>query len=497
MKTQNLSIIFFVIISILFSFLAGAQEENTSYVCKKYIDYKIHDLTKYNKRVEKQQACLIKKLKKKELRFAKNLKARDSIAYNKYLEQDISYYSIGKLLHPDSVTLSKKQFNIPVSNIDTLKSIAKFSAKQSSPLHSDNTMHIDDSASNANGLNKIQREFNYRKYINGLITQHTNDLKKVSSEQKNQIPGISGIEKQTFYGTSKMNVYKDICNNPSKIEDKEFEILKGTKGFDEAINKSTNDKDNYDFNSRNNAQELERMGYQTKQQFQSSLQKKVGKDISSVASHIEEQIKSFEGDTKKMATLLAKGKDLKHIKNISLRSTSPNFKINTMRGLPFWKRVEKEYNWQTTRPGFNGEPALLDMSFTAGFKHSPKLTYGLGVVSSTGLGQNWNNISISFQGIGVKTFITWKWLYGISGYGGYERIFKQAAFVNKEEYYLDITSYMPHNTNKIKESLLLGLTKNYKINSNWNGSVQFLYDIWWEQKGLRSPIVLRFSTIKM
>ena len=96
-----------------------------------------------------------------------------------------------------------------------------------------------------------------------------------------------------------------------------------------------------------------------------------------------------------------------------------------MRGLPFWKRVEKGYNFQTSRATPDGKrPAILELAGTAGFKHTPQLTYGLGLSASIGLGQNWSNIRLSYEGISIRSFATYELFWGIAGYVGYETVFQ-------------------------------------------------------------------------
>ena len=173
----------------------------------------------------------------------------------------------------------------------------------------------------------------------------------------------------------------------------------------------------------------------------------------------------------------------------------PSFKVNPMRGTPFRQRIEKGYNFQTTRSTTDGKPAMLQLAATAGFKWSPKLQTGIGLATSFGLGQDWSHIHFSFEGFGGRVFAEWKWIYGIGVYADYERTYKQFAFTNNKENTEPALMPSTHNTATWNESVLLGLTKSYKINNKWNGAIQVLYDVWWREKGIRSPLVLRFATM--
>jgi hypothetical protein len=136
---------------------------------------------------------------------------------------------------------------------------------------------------------------------------------------------------------------------------------------------------------------------------------------------------------------------------------------------------------------------MLQLAATAGFKWSSKLQTGFGLATGFGLGQDWSHIHFSFQGVGGRAFAEWKWIYGIGIYGGYERTYKQFAFTGNKEN-TETLQPSPHNTATWNESVLLGLTKSYKINSKWNGAIQVLYDVWWREKGMGSPLLLRFAT---
>lgn len=140
---------------------------------------------------------------------------------------------------------------------------------------------------------------------------------------------------------------------------------------------------------------------------------------------------------------------------------------------------------------------MLELAGMAGYKHNPKLITGVGLAAHIGLGQNWNTIRLSLQGIGVRGFAQWEWNYGIAAYAGYERQYKEISGWQMAPGDANNTMQpTTHNTKQYSEAVLVGLSKQYRLNNSWNGAVQLLYDVWWRDKGLRSPIVLRFVTSK-
>lgn len=463
---------------------ARAQEEVTVITQgNHYVSLKIKSLDKYNTRLQHQQQRLLKKLKRKEGRLLAKLKDKDSLAYARLSHQPLTYDSISKLAEPDSAMLAKTAIRRN-SSVDSLKAINAFLQNKSTALNGNTQL-----PSTSPELSQLQSQLNYRNYINDLITQRTNNIKSIAGNSN--IPVLTGIEEQVYYTKQKMNVFKQMEDDPSAAEDKAMEYLQGTEGFDQYMDKATAGPNSMQSLGANaTAADLQKMGLQTKQQVQAALQQKFGNNLGGLSQKMGDQIKAFQDKTQSINTAKQTIQNIRHIKNIH----KPSFKINPMRGLPFWKRIEKQYNFQTTRATVDGQPAILQLSAMAGYRQSPRLSYGIGMVEATGLGQNWTNLHLSFQGIGLRSYLCWQWQYGIGAYAGYERLYKQAAFGSNTAAEQPL-SQSPHSTASYSESVLIGLTKSYHINDKWNGQIQLLYDIWWQQKGLQSPIMIRFSTI--
>ncbi len=482
MRAFTLLFCFYLFVPV-FSF---AQEENGQIITQgtHYLDLKIKAVDKYNARLEKQQQKLINKLKRKEQKLATKLKSTDSVAYSRYKQQNLSYDSIGHLMNADSATMAARTKSAKNPITDSLKGVEAFVQSKSG-----NSPQMQGYTSE---LTKQQTELNYHTYINSLITQRTNSLKSIAAQ--GDVPGFTGIEKQVFYGKAKMNVYKDMEEDPSKAEDKALEYLEGSEGFDQAMKGQAGGAGGMTAGA-SSASDLEKMGYQTKSQLQNSLQQKFGGNMGAITQQVSSQISQFQDKLNRVQSSINDAKQTKQSLQQLKNTSKPSFKINPERGKPFWKRLEKQYNWQTTRATADGQPAMLEASAMVGFKQTPKLVYGLGVASAMGLGQSWSNVQFSFQGVGLRSYTTWQWQYGVGTYVGYERMYKQAVFIKQPENVATDITPSAHNTTTYSESVLVGLTKSYKINSKYNGAIQLLYDIWWQQKGLSSPFLIRFSTI--
>ena len=477
-------------ISLLLTLSAYAQEEAaTVYHAKKYLDINIKSKVKFNQRVAEQQARLLKRLKKKEERFARKLKNKDSGSYVRYTQNNLTFDSISRIQKPDADAVTKKPVRAIDRFLDSLKGVKNFLEDKA---------HVSgDGPSITDGydakLNLLNGEAGHNQQVNGFINQRTAYLKNLRANSGKKIHGLKSIQKQTFYSNEKIQAYKQIADEPSLAEEKALEYLQGKEGFDQALS-YTEGTSMKNLNGKS-IDELEKMGFQTQRQVQENLQKKLGNNVGPIQQRMGGQIQEYKDYLDKANDVRETAKETKSSLKGVMHTGKPDFKVNPMRGLPLSKRIEYQYNWQTTRATFDGKPAVFSMAVMAGFKHTPRLSCGAGMSASIGLGTNWNKIKFTFEGIGLRTYAAWQWQYGIGAYAGYERMYKQAVFVTTNDAAPSITE-TPHNRKNYNEAVLIGLTKAYRINDKMNGSIQVLYDVWWKEKGLRSPIVLRFATLK-
>lgn len=445
-----------------------------------YMRSNIGSLNRYNKRLARTQQRLLRRLARKERKLLSRLKKKDSLAYQK-LSNTPSFDSLQALLHPDSASLAARTRGRINSSIDSLKKIQSFVEHKAGTLPTD-------AGSYTGKLDALNQQISYQQYLNEQINSRTTAWKNLSAGLKGKVPNIGGLEKVVFYAKEKLKVWKSIADDPTKLEEEALEYLQGMEGFESAFASKSVEQGPGGMQAGMNADQLESLGYQTKRQLNAHLQQQFGDQLSGVQQQLGKQVETYTRPLKETASLTKETKQSLH----SLKNTQkPSFRTNPMRGLPFWQRLEKGYNLQTLR-ATGDRPALLDISAQIVFRHTPSLTYGLGLVSSFGLGRNWSSIRFSFEGVGIRGFAQWQWKYGFGAYAGYDRLFKKAAFGGEKEA-LPVGRSL-HNTATYSDIAAIGLYKKYRINSKWNGAIQVLYDAFWRDKGLRTPLLLRFST---
>jgi hypothetical protein len=156
-----------------------------------------------------------------------------------------------------------------------------------------------------------------------------------------------------------------------------------------------------------------------------------------------------------------KQNDIGGMKNNSL----PDFTPNTQRTKSFRKRLETGTDFQFGK-SVNFLPATSDIGLKLGYMINDKSSAGIGLNYKIGLGNGWDNIHFTNQGVGLRTYLKWKLKKGLDIQGGSEWNY-MLQFKKIEQL---------KNYNAWQQSALLGLCKNYSISKKVKGNISILYD---------------------
>lgn len=484
MKSIYLTILF---ISVFFVHSLFAQESNDNEIRvagSRYVSLKIAKLEKYNRRLERQQKNTLRNLKKREGKLIKRVGKKDSVSSSKFLSGGPNFDSIYRQSRTDSYP----------ANIDGSTKRMFDSLRVISKCGSTNENSITSIGSDDLRIDKLEAEIGRKNLIGMLIARHTSEL--VNVQKTTRMKGFSHIQKHAFYGKKRMECLKEIANDPSQSEDRAFEILQSVPGFSqkmEQLDGRNNVIDNLAASGAD-ASQLQNLGYQTKQMIQSNFQNKMGASVGAAGKKIGADLGKWHS---KQTQITSEVRQTNQAVKSARKSSSLPFRINPMRGKPFFKRFQVQYTANTAKSD-DGKNNVIQPGLLLGFRQSETFTYGLGMSSSIGLGKNFQNVSISVDQIGCRSFFTKDIFFGVSAYAGYERNYN----VNLHDRPILLGSAenrkysFAHINNSYSESLLFGVSKKYKVNSKFGGSIQILYDYWWDKKGQLSPLVVRFTSTK-
>ena len=148
----------------------------------------------------------------------------------------------------------------------------------------------------------------------------------------------------------------------------------------------------------------------------------------------------------------------------------PEFKPNTQKTKSFLKRIEYGFNIQSQKTN-SLLPTTSDIAITLGYKLSDKATAGTGASYKLGWGNGLNHISMSNQGIGLRTYADIKLKGSIWITGGYEQNWLPQLATALDSVNVHLSGW----GKGWQASGLLSITKKYKIGKK-TSNMQLLWD---------------------
>ncbi|WP_153797439.1 hypothetical protein [Foetidibacter luteolus] len=326
----------------------------------------------------------------------------------------------------------------------------------------------------SNQLKELQGKLQKASEIKDFIRQRQQQLQEQLSQYTNLAKNLKGINKEVFYYSERLKEYKALIKDRKKLEEKAIAAIREIPAF-----KSFFQKNSY-------LSQLFRLpgstlptaggvggGLQTRAQVQQQLQQVLGTSLSSVGGVgggteqlLQQQVQAAQGQLNKLKDKLNK------LGGGSSDDAMPDFKPNGQKTKSFLKRIEHQLSIQTSGTT-NYLPATMDIALMVGYKLSDKISFGVGGGYKLGLGRGWNHISLSHQGISLRSYLDAK-LPSFGGAGG--GLWLSGGF--EYQYLKEFENFRQiKNLDLWQRSALFGITKKYKIGKKKEGRIQLLFDV--------------------
>lgn len=329
---------------------------------------------------------------------------------------------------------------------------------------------------NLKSVTDLQNKFNQTENIRKQIKAQQEHLKH-QLQNTGLAKEFLKYKKQVYYYQAQLKEYKEALNNPKLMGEKLIDLALKFPAFKEFFRENAQLASLFRIPGGEPANIASFAGLQTRASVQSMLQQSVGTG-SDAQQYVQSQIQTAQQQVLQLKNKMNKwgtGDDLE----------MPDFKTNSQKIKSVIQRIELGSTVQTTK-GNLYFPVTTDLGLTAGYKLNDKSIVGIGISYKMGWGQNWENINITHQGAGFRTFIDYK-LKGSFWLSGGGEINYRSAFRNIE---------VLKNLSAWQTSALLGVSKVVSIKSNFfkKTKVQLLYDFLWKQAlPQKQPVLFRIS----
>lgn len=492
-STQH-RLLYICTIFLLTSISSYAQDSSSH----NFIDKIISFPDKVFGRIDKESNRLEQKLNHQTERYLTKLEKREEKLKRKLWKTDSTkakevfgdvkdrYAKLRKSLNDKEAKASGYRSQIYNGKLDSLQTAMRF--LQGNPLLKEGSKLSLQVTGNLSSVTGLQNSFSSADYIRQQILQRQQLLK----QQLQNTPlakEFKKFRKEVYYYQAQVKEYRDALNDPKKFGEKLLTVAQKVPAFQEFFRNNSELANMFRIpgSTNNNANNVGSFtGLQTRAAVQNTIQQRLGSGTD-VQQYMQQQVQTAQSQIQQL-----KNKVNSWGSNSDADIEMPDFKTNPQKTKSFLKRIEFGTNLQTSK-GTYYFPVTSDIGLSAGFKISDKSIIGIGASYKLGWGQGWQNINITNQGAGLRTFFDWKAPFNNSKRNLLRSLWiSGGAEMNYRTEFRRIDALK--DLNAWQQSALIGISKKYNIGKKWKGNAQLLYDVLWrQQRPQTQPVVFRIG----
>jgi hypothetical protein len=425
---------------------------------------------KYLQRLARREEKIRRKLYKIDSAAAKELFANSTGQYAALLSK----------LKNDSNVVGTKLSGEYLPYTDSLNGALSF--LQQSPLSKLSTAGEPQAAAAFKEFNQLQSKLQDADQAREFIRQRKEQIKealgKYTNLPKTLQKAFGDYNKNLYYYSTQLKGYKQMLNDPDKMERKALSLLNQLPAFKDFMKQYSQLAGLFNIPGNYSDPQQSVAGLQTRSQVLQMLNGRIGGGPNATQAFgqqlqaAQQQLNQF----KQKLTSLGGGSG-----NIDM----PNFKPNNQKTRPFLKRIELGVNMQTQH-ATRFYPSQTDIALSAGYKLSDGKTTGLGVGYTIGWGRDIQHVVISNAGISLRSFFEAKMrgsFYATTGFEyNYQKPFKSLQQIK--------------NIDMWSKSCFVGVTKIIDMRSKVfkKTKLQLLFDLLYaQQRPYGQPVKFRLG----
>jgi len=324
--------------------------------------------------------------------------------------------------------------------------------------------------------------------------QQADDIKKIILQRQQYltqqlqdlgfVKELKQLNKQAYYYAQQVGEYKALLKDPGKAGRKVMDLLSKTEAFQNFMRRNSRLASLFRLPGSDDdpSAYIRYASLQTRDQVNTLLQQQLAADGQAARQQLQQQLQTAQAEMGKL-------KDKFLSSPTGNGAGIPSFKPNNQKTKTFKQRLELGSNLQSQR-ATTYFPVTTDIGLSLGYKLNDRSVAGVGASYKVGWGSGWNNIRVTHQGAGIRSFLDWKIRNSYWFSGGFEYNYRPLAFNTASP-----TAVPPqHNEPGTvwQQSALIGLSRKYQVGKKFKGRMQLLWDFLSYQQLPRSqPIVFR------
>ena len=441
-------------------------------VSSKYFTEVSAKANKLEQKVDRKSEKTLQQMQKQEERIRKKLAKIDSLkAKDLFSSAEQQYKNLHDKLN-SKVSLLKQY----IPSLDTISTSLKFlqENKQLLSTAKEAKEKLDDALSK---VNKLEDNFQKAEEIKKFLKERKQYLKE-QLQQLGFTKEIKKLNRQVYYFSEQLNEYKSLLKDHKKAERKAIELLSKTKLFQDFMRKNSMLASLFrmpgDPNDPTYIASL--AGLQTRVQVNNLIQQQIASGGPNGQAQFQQNIQQAQSQLQQL-----KNKISQFGSGSSDDIMPEGFKPKNQKTKSFLKRLEYGTNIQTQKAQYYF-PVNSDLGLSIGFRPNDKSVIGVGASYKLGWGHGWNNIKLTQEGAGLRSYIDWKLKGSFWISGGYEMNYRTAFN----------SIYQLKDLNAWQQSGLVGLSKIISIKTKFfkKTKLQLLWDFLSYQQVPRTQAVL-------
>lgn len=410
-------------------------------------------------RLTRQTSKYLQRLGKKETRIKRKLARIDSVAVKNCFANDPvqQYQAFIQKLATDSGSNVNTLVGTYLPYIDSLKGTLSFLDRNPELAVSSKLIPTDIQRSLRN-LQRLQSKMQQADQIKEFLQQRKHNIKNFLSHQahlpKSLTTAFKDYNKQAYYYTQQVKEYKEILNDPDKMVKTALKVLNKLPAFTGFMQKHSMLASLFNLPGGidNTATTQAVNGLQTRSQVMAALQNQMGSAGPNINGIIQQNMQAAQGQVNMLRN------KLQSLGGGNGELEMPDFKPNNQRTKTFLQRLDIGTNIQSAQSN-SFFPTTTDLGLSVGYKLNDKSTIGVGMSHKMGWGKDIRHISITHQGVGLRSFLDVKLKGSFYASGGFE--------YNYQPLTVDSTISLPVLGKETywQQSGLIGLSKIISIKS--------------------------------
>lgn len=348
---------------------------------------------KYLQRIQRKEQLLYKKLYKVDSSGAKALFAGSAAQYTA-LAQKLASDTGGSSLH---LTGEYQAYT------DSLQGMLNF---MKDPKAADALAQLKTLEGKMQDADQIKEYVRQRRQdIAQYIQQHSNLTGLLGKDYQ-------GMNQELYYYSQQVRQYKEMLNDPDKLEKQALAILGKLPAFQSFMKQNSQLAGLFNLPA-NYGDPASLAGLQTRDQVAALINQQIFAAGSGGAGALQANLQSAQSQLDSYKDKLSK------LGTGSGDIDMPDFKPNNQKTKTFWRRLEYGTNFQTTRNNYYF-PTTSDLGLSVGYKLNDHGTVGIGASFKLGWGNGIQHVAFSSQGAGLRSFVDWQLKGSFYLSGGFE-----------------------------------------------------------------------------